>query len=88
MHAPVNGINIESISSTIRAPLNLQVFLGIDGLDKRDQIYGKIAVNVEIEGPDLTEEQSVFLSEQAKRSLIFNLVALAHEVDTMLRIRR
>jgi uncharacterized OsmC-like protein len=88
LHALVNGINIESISATIRAPLNLQVLLGIDGLDKRDQIYGKIAVNVEIEGPDLTEDQRVFLNEQAKRSPVFNLVALAHEMDTTLSIRR
>jgi hypothetical protein len=63
------------------------VLLGIDGLDKRDQIYGKIKVNVELDGPDLTEEQRVFLSEQVKRSPVFNLIALAHEMDTSLKIR-
>ena len=88
MHAMINGINIEHISATVRAPLNLQVLLGIDGLDKRDQTYGKIAIEVEIEGPDLTEKQRIFLSEQTKRSPVFNLVALAHEMDTTLKIRR
>ena len=87
VHALVNGINVEKISATIRAPLSLQVLLGIDGLDKRDQMYGKIKVSVEIDGPDLTEEQRVFLSEQVKRSPVFNLVALAHEMDTSLNIR-
>jgi len=88
VHALINEIHIKSISVSVRAPLNLQVFLGIDGLDKRDQIYGKITINVEIQGPDLTEKQRVFLSEQAKRSPVFNLVALAHEMETTLSIRR
>lgn len=88
MHALVNGINIEHISTTVRAPLNLQVLLGIDGVDKRDQIYGKIEIDVEIKGPNLTEKQRIFLSEQTKRSPVFNLVALAQEMDTTIRIRR
>ncbi|MDX2481257.1 MAG: OsmC family protein [Desulfuromusa sp.] len=88
MHALLNGINIDSISTTIKAPLNLQVLLGIDGLDKRDQIYGNIAINVEIEGPNLTEKQRLFLSQQAKRSPVFNLIALAQKMDTTLTIRK
>lgn len=87
MHALVNGINISRISASIRAPMKLQVLLGIDGLDKRDQIYGNIAIDVEIEGPNLTEQQRVFLSEQTKRSPVFNLVALAHKMDTTIKIR-
>lgn len=87
LHALINEISIDRISATIRAPLNLQVLLGIDGLDKREQIYGKISVTVEIEGPDLTEKQRVFLTEQTKRSPVFNLIALAHDLDTTLTIR-
>lgn len=88
MHALLNEINIEHISVAVRAPLSLQVLLGIDGLDKRDQTYGNIKIDVEIEGPDLTEKQREFLSEQTKRSPVFNLVALGHEMDTTLSIRR
>lgn len=88
MHAVVNGINIKHISATVRAPLSLQVLLGIDGLEKRGEIYGEIAIDVEIEGPDLTEKQRIFLSEQTKRSPVFNLVALAHEMNTTLKIRK
>jgi len=88
MHALVNEINIEQISVSVRAPLNLQVLLGIHGIDQRDQIYGKITIEAEIEGPDLTEDQRAFLSEQIKRSPVFNLVALAHDMDTTLEFRR
>lgn len=88
MHALANGINIEHISASVRAPFNLQVLLGIDGLDKRNQVYVNITVDVEIEGPDLTEKQRVFLSEQTKRSPVFNLVALAHKMDTTIKIRK
>jgi len=88
MHALTNEIDVEHISVSVRAPLNLQVLLGIDGLDKRNQTYGNIAIDVEIEGPGLTEKQRIFLSEQTKRSPVFNLVALAHEMDTTLSIRK
>lgn len=85
--ALTNGINIDHISSTVRAPLDVQVLLGIDGIDQRDQMYDKIVINVEIEGPDLTEEQRLFLSKQVKRSPMFNLVGLAHDMDTTVKIR-
>ncbi len=87
LHALLNGIQLDHISATVRAPLSVQVLLGIDGVEKRDQIYGKIAINVEIEGPHLTEKERLFLSEQVKRSPVFNLVALGHDMDTTLRIR-
>ena len=87
VHALVNGIQVDHVATTIRAPLNLQVFMGIGGLDQRDQIFGSISIEVEIEGPNLTEPQRRFLSEQIKRSPVFNLVALAHDMDTTLTIR-
>ena len=88
IHALMNGIDIDKVSATIRAPFKLQVLLGIDGLDKRDQIYGSISIDVEIEGPNLTEKQRLFLSEQTKRSPVFNLIALAQKMDTTLTIRK
>lgn len=88
MHALLNGIDIDSISTTIQAPLNLQVLVGIDGLEKRNQIYENISIDVEIEGSNLTEKQRLFLSEQTKRSPVFNLIALAQKMDTTLTIRK
>jgi len=87
VHAVTNGIDVDKISATVRAPIKLQVFLGIDSIDKRDQIFGRISVDVEIEGAGLTEKERVFLSEQAMRSNVFNLIALGHDVETTLSIK-
>lgn len=88
LHAVLNSIQIESISATVRAPFDLQVLLGIDDVDKREEMYGKISMSVEIEGPTVTEEHRLFLSEQLKRSPVFNLVGLAHEMDSTIKIRK
>jgi hypothetical protein len=55
-------------------------------VDRRDEMYDAITIDVEIEGPEVTEEQRLFLSEQLKRSPVFNLVGLAHEMDTTVTI--
>jgi len=75
------------VSATIRAPLDLQVLLDIEDLEKRHEMYGSITIDMEIEGPDVTEEQRLFLSEQLKRSPVFNLVGLAHTIDTKVNIK-
>jgi hypothetical protein len=64
------------------------VLLDIEELDKRDEMYGSITIDLEIDGPDVTEEQRKFLSEQLKRSPVFNLVGLAHTMETTVNIGR
>ena len=86
IHALLHGIEIDRARVTVRAPLALQVLLDIEDVDRRDEMYDAITIDVEIEGPDVTEEQRLFLSEQLKRSPVFNLVGLAHEMDTTVTI--
>lgn len=88
VHALLNGIEVDSAHITVRAPVDLQVLLDIEDLDKRDEMYGSITIDVEITGPDLTEKHRVFLNEQLKRSPVFNLVGLAHKMDTTVNIGR
>lgn len=87
VHALVNGIELDHVTATVRAPLGLEVLLGIHDVEQRDDMYEEISIQVAIEGPDLTEKQRRFLSEELKRSPVFNLVALSHEMDTVVRIR-
>jgi uncharacterized OsmC-like protein len=88
LHAVVNNIEVDRIRTTIRAPLNLLVLVGLEDLDRRDEIYGKISVDVELEGPNLTEADRAFLEQEAKRSPAFNLIALAHDIEPSLSIRQ
>jgi uncharacterized OsmC-like protein len=88
VYAAINGIEVDKIRTTVRAPLSLQLFVGIKGLDKRNEIYGDITVDVELEGQNLTEDDRVFLAEQAKRSPAFNLIDLAHDIVPILKIKK
>ncbi len=88
VHAAINGIRVDQISATVRAPLNLRVLLGIDGIDRSDKTYGKLSIDMEIKGPELTETQRLFLQEQMKRSPVFNLLSLAHQTTTAVRIAK
>ena len=88
VHAVVNNIEIDRIKTTVRAPLSLLVLVGLKDLDQRDEIYGKIIVDVELEGPNLSEADRAFLAKQAKRSPAFNLIALAHDIEPSLSIRQ
>ena len=54
----------------------------------RTEMYGNLSIEVEISGPDLTEEQRIFLSEQLKRSPVYNLIGLAHEMNTTVQVKR
>ena len=71
----------------MRAPLSLLVLAGVSDLDQRDEIYGQIKIDVEIEGPNLTEADRMFLTEQALRSPVYNLIVLAHDAKPHLTIK-
>lgn len=86
VHALANGIELERVTATIRAPVDIQVLLGLQDLDQRDEMYGKISIEVELEGPGLTEADRALLAENAKRSVVFNLVALAHDAEPQVRV--
>ena len=88
VHALINNIDVDHVTATIRAPLDLQVLLAIEDVEKRTEMYDNLSIDVEISGPNLTEEQRIFLSEQLKRSPVYNLIGLAHEMDTTVQVRR
>ena len=88
VHALINHIDVDHVTVTIRAPLDLQVLLAIEDVEKRTEMYGNLSIEVEISGPDLTEEQRIFLSEQLKRSPVYNLIGLAHEMNTTVQVKR
>lgn len=87
IHALVNDIEIDHVTASIRAPLDLQVLLAIEDVENRTEMYQSISIEVEVSGPNVTEEQRIFLSEQLKRSPVFNLIGLAHDMDTTVHVR-
>ena len=86
VYAAANGIEVDQIRTSVRAPLSLLVFAGVKDLDQRDEIYGRVTIDVELEGDNLTEADRDFLAKEAMRSPAFNLIALAHDITPNLTI--
>jgi uncharacterized OsmC-like protein len=86
VYAAINGIEVDEIRTSVHAPLSLLVFAGVKDLDKRDEIYGQITIDVELEGKNLTEADRDLLATEAMRSPALNLIALAHDIEPELTI--
>lgn len=50
------GINVEEVSTTVRAPVDLRVLFGIHDVDRVDDVYGELEIDVTVTG-DLTPEE-------------------------------
>ena len=71
LHAAANGIELNSVESSLEGDLDVQGFLGLN-----DQIrngYQQIRVNFTIEG-DITEEQKQKLESFVRKSPVFDIV--------------
>lgn len=88
IQALINHIQVDRITAVVRAPIDLRVLLNIQDLEKRYEMYGQLRIEVQLEGDHLTDSDRKFLAEQAKRSPVFNLITLSHDVEPAVTIAR
>lgn len=70
-------VDVESVTTTVRAPVDLRMLFGIHDLDKADEMYGELEIDVDVTG-DMTPEEASMVREFPMRSPVYNLVTLAH----------
>lgn len=71
LHAAANGIELESVESSLEGDLDVQGFLGLN--DQVRNGYQQIRVNFTIKG-DLTDEQKQMLESFVRKSPVFDIV--------------
>lgn len=69
------GIDVEDVTTTVRAPADLRMLFGIHDVDRAGEMYGELEIDVEVSG-DLTEAEKAAVREFPKRSPVYTLVTL------------
>ncbi|SEH12391.1 OsmC-like protein [Natronorubrum sediminis] len=69
------GIDVEDVTTTVRAPVDLSMLFGIHDTDRADEMYGELEIDVEVTG-DLTPEEQSAVRDYPKRSPVYTLVTL------------
>ncbi|WP_254531972.1 OsmC family protein [Natrinema gelatinilyticum] len=70
-------IEIDDVTTTVRAPIDLRMLFGIHDVDSAHEVYGELEIDVEVTG-DLTDAEKAAVREYYKRSPVYNLVTLEH----------
>ncbi|ELY60095.1 OsmC family protein [Natronococcus amylolyticus DSM 10524] len=71
------GIDLEGVTTTVRAPVDLRMLFGIHDVDRAHEMYGELEIDVEVTG-DLTAEEKMVVRDYPKRSPVYTLVTLEH----------
>ncbi|KDE60168.1 OsmC family protein [Halostagnicola sp. A56] len=79
-------VDVESVTTTVRAPVDLRMLFGIYDLDKADDMYGELEIDVDVTG-DMTPEEASMVREFPMRSPVYNLMTLAHPNRPRVEVR-
>jgi uncharacterized OsmC-like protein len=71
------GIDVEEVTTTVRAPVDLRMLFGIHDVDRAHDMYGELEIDVNVTGNLTTAERSM-VRQFPKRSPVYNLVTLEH----------
>ncbi len=71
------GIDVEDVTTTVRAPVDLRMLFGIHDVDRAHEMYGELEIDVEVTGA-LTPEERSMVREFYVRSPVYTLVTLEH----------
>ncbi len=80
------GIEIDGVETTVSVPVDLRLLFGIHNVDKADQMYDDISLDVSVTGPDLTTDEIKQLSTFPARSPVYTLITGAQMVDVNMSV--
>lgn len=85
LHLASEGLDVETLETTVRIPWNPFVALDIDDTETedgtlRDQ-FGDLSIEVRVGGENVTEETIQRVASAARQSAVYNLISLAHPAE-------
>lgn len=84
--ALANEIELEDLETTVRLAFDPRVIFMIHDVDQSDETYDDIRVEISVSGEGLTEEEAEILTAGAKRSPVWNLMRLAHDMEPVVTV--
>ncbi|MFC4448482.1 OsmC family protein [Halorussus aquaticus] len=82
-----NDIDLDGLETTVGLDLDPRVLFGVHGTERSDETYDNFEIDIDVSGPDLTEADAETLREGVRRSPVFNLMSLPHEMSPEVRTR-
>lgn len=81
------GINVDEVSTQVRAPIDLRMLFDVHGVDKADEMYGELQIDVTVTGTDMTDTEIEKVKTYYERSPVYTLVTLAHPNEPSVTVR-
>ena len=82
LHLAAEGLEVETLETTVRIPWDPFVALDIDDTETRDGTlrdqFGELDIEIHVGGESVTEETIERVRSAARRSAVYNLISLAH----------
>lgn len=82
-----NEIELDALETDVRATLDPRAFFGIEDADDAGDVYDDFAIDLEVGGADLSDEDLETLRAGVARSPVFNLMSRSHEMSTEVRVK-
>ncbi|MEF8807073.1 OsmC family protein [Natronomonas sp.] len=86
--ALANDIELEDLETNVRLDFDPRVVLMINDIEDSENTFEDIRVEIEVSGDDLSEEDAEILAEGAKRSPVWNLMHLPHEMEPVVDVQQ
>ncbi|WP_178917147.1 OsmC family protein [Natronomonas gomsonensis] len=86
--ALANDIELEGLETNVRLDFDPRVVLMIHDVEDAAATFDDIRVEIEVSGDGLSEADAELLAEGAKRSPVWNLMHLPHEMEPVVDIQR
>lgn len=85
--ALANEIEVDDLETTVRLDFDPRVVFMIHDVDRSDETFDGVRVEIEVSGDDLSDEEADILAAGAQRSPVWNLMRLAHEMEPVVSVK-
>lgn len=79
--ALANDIELDDFETSVRLDFDPRVILLIHDVDRSEESFDDINVEINVQGEDLTADEIEVLTAGAQRSPVWNLMQLPHDMD-------
>lgn len=75
------GIDLEGIDTEVSLDFDPRIVLFLDDVENSEWTFENVEIDIAVTGDDLTEEDRELLEAGARRSPVWNLMRLGHEME-------
>lgn len=86
--ALANEIELDDLETTVRLDFDPRVVLMIHDVDRSEETFDDIRVEIEVSGENLSDEDADLLAAGAKRSPVWSLMHYAHDMEPVVSVER